>query len=131
MRRLRLFLACLLLVAVPFQGMAAAAMPSCGLPSHEAAGVAVQPAHPHGHGHEHGVSGHRHAGEHAGSPDHQHGPGFADAKCSACAACCIGAAIADATPPAAFSAPSYVVAAPPGVALRMRATPPPDRPPRA
>lgn len=125
MRRLRLFFACLLLVAVPFQGMAAAAMLFCGLPSNETMSVAAQPAHHHEHAAAQALD------DHAGNPEHQHGPGFVDAKCGACAACCWGAAIANDTKLAAFSAPSYVVAMTPSVAMRMRATPPPDRPPRA
>lgn len=125
MRRLRLFLACLLLVAVPFQGMAAAAMLFCGLPPHEAASVAAQPTHHHGH------AAAQVQDDRAAVLDHHDGPGFADAKCSACAACCWGAAVADDMQLAAFPAPSHVVALTPSAAVRMRAMPPPDKPPRA
>ena len=108
MRRLRLILACLLLIAVPLQGMAGAAMLFCETHEHAAA--------------------HDHAG--ASHEQHDHAAGI-DAKCSACAACCHGAVASQALQVPRFSVPSQPIAALPDTVMRVRATPPPDKPPRA
>ena len=108
MRRFRLFLAWLLLAAIPLQGMAAASMLFCGSQAHEAAAA----AHGHDSAHDHGdVASHVHGDAHDGAT-----VGHTDVTCSVCASCCSGAAISEA---AAI------------VAVRLRATPPPDKPPRA
>jgi len=105
----RLMLVWLMLLAIPFQGIASAAMLSC---AHDAAHDAAQvhapaaDAAPAGHCHDNAPQAtpsmhHADAGSHdASSHDH-------DGRCSACAACCMGAAIAPlpaiaAAPPAAM-----------------------------
>ena len=91
----RLFLACLLLLAIPLQGLAAAGMLYCGGAAAHAHGQTAQVA-----GAEHDHRGHQHPGHaHAqAEPQQEAGaaatlPG-ADHKCGACAACCHGVAIA-------------------------------------
>jgi hypothetical protein len=94
-RLARLALMFVLAIALPLQGMAAATMISCGLGEHE-----HDHAHAVSHDH-HGSAGHAHATE-ASSHDtpvaHSH-DGKADLpkgalhKCSACASCCVGAAV--------------------------------------
>jgi len=85
----------LLAIALPMQGMAAATMISCGVGQHEHDG-----AHAVSHRH-HGSAGHDHATEansyetrvahsHVGKADLVEGTLH---KCSACASCCIGAAV--------------------------------------
>ena len=130
--RVRLFLACLLLLAIPLQGLAAAGMLYCG-------GAA---AHAHGHptqaaGAEHDHRGHPHSGhDHAvAEPQQEAGPAAtlpgAGHKCGACAACCHAVAIAAAFQPmAAASAPQAPVAEP-VLHLYSRSAPVPDKPPRA
>jgi hypothetical protein len=114
MRRLRLLLAVLLLVAIPFKGMAAASMLFCGLQHGEARVAAQAPHH-----------------DHASPGDHKHGAVVGDVKCSVCAVCCQGA-VAGATPQVAdCAAPPQALASPHVVAILARATPPPDKPPRA
>jgi hypothetical protein len=126
-RRLRLIFACLLLLALPLQGMAAALKLSCL--AHES-GAAIA-SHLHADG-----AAHHHSDDSATAPgldSHgaEHANHYSDASCSVCAACCHGAMASEtATVPALF-APSDAVTAPLAVAMRLRATPPPDKPPRA
>lgn len=95
----RTLLALLLAVAIPMQGMAAAAMLHCG-PSHHRSAVVQSSAHDDS-AHEH--SGHQvegasveAAGNH-GAGDAPNGLGDASqAKCSACANCCSYAAMPNA-----------------------------------
>lgn len=116
----------LMLLAVPFQGFAAATMLPC-------APATAAPAHQHvldaaAHQHHHAAMQHDQAGADHGAKAHgQHG----DAKCGSCAACCIGAALAPA--PAAGLGP----AAPQSVSIPFDAGPLPsvhptlpERPPR-
>ncbi|MET0983727.1 MAG: hypothetical protein ABWY02_16595 [Telluria sp.] len=136
---LRSLIVWLVLLAVPFQGFASAAMLACG-PGHAApAGLApdvhhgmhdgVHNAAPDMSGHDHAAMTHNmmhdSPGEH-GAPGHGNGH-----TCSACSACSIGAAIAPTVLPAlaahAPPLPSVAVADrhPPSVHLAL-----PERPPR-
>lgn len=113
-----------MLLALPFQGMASAAMLSCAHGSTPAA-VAV-PAHAvaGAEGHCHEQAAQPAADPHADVHDH-------DGRCSACADCCIGAALAPApavmaapsAPPAMFA--SFALHHPAAVDLDL-----PERPPR-
>ena len=97
-----------MLLAIPFQGIAAAAMLSC---AHGA--LQQQAATPAGHCHEAGAPAAVHEAKVTGSDTHgqqhdQHPGEHHDERCSACAACCIGAAMAGAptlpAPPPTLSA---------------------------
>jgi len=87
----------LMLLALPFQGVASAAMSGC------AHGT---PAQQHALGAPALQEGHCHSEEMQAAPP-EHGPGHQsaghdrDGSCSACAACCLGAAMA---PPAKLAA---------------------------
>ena len=91
----RLLLVCLLSLAIPLQGYAAAAMAFCG-PAHARMTAASVDAH---HEHIGGVS--LHAGHDGQAPSHHasmpagddlaHWQQLGDQDCSACAACCAAA----------------------------------------
>lgn len=105
MSRVKIFLLWLCMLAVPVQGMAAALMLACGPdPQTRAAAVSMaaaahageHAAHPHSgmhdrhgaHAHDgHAVLGHHDDGSHHHKVDNQ------AHKCSACASCCVGAAM--------------------------------------
>jgi hypothetical protein len=106
--RFRTVVMCLLMAALPLQGLAAAAMLNCG-PSHhrmatQGTGPDAAPHPAHGADH-HGPASH--AGhEHMGSPtpasaadpsentsDHDPLTKLSQYKCSACASCCLGLAL--------------------------------------
>jgi hypothetical protein len=146
MARLRILIACLLMAALPLQGLAAVTMMLCG--ATVAAAGAAEHHHPgagsaHRAGAAHGVpadavhdaSGHAGHGGHAG---HAHGAD-ADAaassdaghECGICGAGCHSVAIAssaDPVPPALLPMAPRAAAAPP---MHTRTTPVPERPPRA
>jgi len=113
----RSLLVWLMLLALPFQGMASAAMLSC---AHGSTPAAVAGAE----GHCHEQAAQPAADPHADVHDH-------DGRCSACADCCIGAALAPApavmaapsAPPAMFA--SFALHHPAAVDLDL-----PERPPR-
>ena len=104
----------LLLLALPLQGFAAATMINCGPNHHQmfaaSVGVATE-------SHEHAINGHhQHGADAAGdmraatADDGEHGPSsvhhlnrLTKFKCSACAACCMGAAM----PTAALAIASF------------------------
>jgi hypothetical protein len=119
----------LVLLAVPFQGFAAATMLPCA-PAKAAPAHADHATHhggPH-HAMSHEAS-HGHGLVHEGSAAHQH---HADGKCASCSACCVGAAMA----PAALA--SFAVMAPPSLSVPFDAghvpsvhPPVPERPPSA
>lgn len=100
-RLLRIALACLLVIALPAKGLAAASMVFCGAVDHGTAGIAAQHDHAgHGQG-GHDPTGHAHAG-HAdmtaeggstGTPPGHDGMEHPTAKCSVCASCCSVAAL--------------------------------------
>jgi hypothetical protein len=120
--RFRSSLVWLLLLALPLQGFAAAAMLHCG-PSHHRmlAASSVAAAESHMHAHMHATSGHHHGQEtglehgaaDAGTPAAHDLDTLSKFKCSACAACCTGAAM----PTAALFIPSLPPAGTPAVAL--------------
>ena len=100
--RLRLALTWLLLLALPLQGFAAATMINCGPNHHRMMGAAMADTpevQRHGvggqHPHEMSVA----AGHHEGAsndgdaPSVHHLDKLMKFKCSACAACCMGAAM--------------------------------------
>ncbi len=143
MVRLRWFLACLVLLALPLQGALAASMRLC-LPAGEPVAVSAGPGHAadpaaghHHHaaadaagmGHAPGGSGDT-ADAHAGLPDV---PDGADLQhtCDLCAACGHAAALPAVTTPVAAS--TGVVAHPALAPARIdtRGLPVPDKPPRA
>lgn len=137
MPRLRVLLLWLLMLALPLQGMAAAAMVACGLPQPLATGAAHQarPAHAEGHdhaamhAHEAAADGHpahatdQHPGEHAKADDGIH-------TCSVCSACHAAALLNMHLPEQAHALPQ----ASPSmgfVAMASQAPRLPDKPPRA
>ena len=123
MSRVRIFLACLPLLAVPLQGLAAAGMLYCSAAathSHQEMQASA--------GHDH--SAHVHAADDAADapagdlPDAGH-------KCGACASCCNGVAIAAAFRQPAPAPSPQAQAAEPVLHLHSRPPPAPDKPPRA
>ena len=136
----RTLLVWLLLLALPFQGLASAAMLPCaaGMPAPAVAmAVAMTPAMAmDGAAHDHAAmlkataaraqDGHCDAGPNGG-----HHGGEAKSCAASCAACCVGAAMAPAMPPALALTPSHFISIPfraghvPSVDLAL-----PDRPPR-
>jgi hypothetical protein len=86
----------LMLVAIPFQGFASASMITC---------APMQPAAPAAMTHEHCATMaamHHGAPHHAmasdAAPDHSSSHHHTGAKCSTCASCCVGAAMAPSAP---------------------------------
>ncbi|MFZ6644778.1 hypothetical protein ACO0LO_03635 [Undibacterium sp. TJN25] len=106
----RFFLLCMLMLAIPLQGIAAGTMLFCGAGHHQmaadVAGVAnveyAAMAMPQGHEHHH------HAAASAGnaSDHHQSFAAAAKDKCSSCAACCVGAVLLTAFADPTLSRPS-------------------------
>ena len=99
----RFLLTCLLLVALPLKGYAAASMPACG-PDHHSIDATAAQAGPPPPSHEHRANApHHHLaatmhGAHDGhaSPAAEPSPAAdqgAQSKCGTCAPCCIGAAL--------------------------------------
>lgn len=123
MSRLRALFVCLLMLALPFQGFAAAAMVACGLPANDVQHV------------QHAQQSH-HAGDStqvhhdAGAHPHDDGHGGTDHSCSACSVC-HSAALLDM--PWAIEAHPLPDArpAPALQALASLAPTLPDKPPRA
>lgn len=114
----------LLLMALPMQGYAAATMLHCGASS-DRQGVAAASSH-----HDHAAMV---ASTRAELPGHAAHGGHADvskAKCSACAACCMGTGL----PPAAIGFEPRATAPGPEAVVSVPAvvfcTDGPDRPPR-
>lgn len=111
-RRFRTFLLCLLMAALPLQGLAAVLQAACGPAHHDLAAQAGQvhqeSVQAHGHGHD---LGHIHAME---STLQQDLPDDAAGSASTCSACAVCSASAVALPSAA--APGFADFAP-GLAL--------------
>lgn len=137
--RFRTALMWLLLLALPLQGFAAATMINCG-PNHHRMASAAMAATPDAH--EHAASGQHHHPMDAASDHHDAASNDSDApsvhhldklmkfKCSACAACCMGAAMPTADVafkafPPAMTPDSLVLTSHVGFV-----TDGPDRPPR-
>ena len=89
----RLFLLCIMFVAIPFQGFAAAAMVNCNTEHHH---VLPGEQHDHDHAqvgqHEHQHSSNDKVSNHSVSKASPVTKVMKD-KCSACASCCVGAAL--------------------------------------
>ncbi|MGJ7507203.1 hypothetical protein [Variovorax sp. GT1P44] len=135
MSRVRMFLMWLMMLAVPFQGYAAASMALCGA---QQPGAAVAMAdHPGAHSAHAGMSdhtAHHHDAAPQAEPDtgtntaHPHGDGVA--KCSTCVAC-HAVALTDSIQVALLHALPQADLAEPASAMAKRATGVPDKPPRA
>lgn len=148
MVRFRLLLACLLMAALPLQGLAAVSMMLCG---GGGGGAAAAQAHAH---HATGAPGsphtadlvqdasipHDHAGHEAqaGHAGHSHDAvaedgiaTHADHKCGICGAGCHSVAITSASVAVQVSVMPQAPLAPPSPAVHTRTTPVPERPPRA
>jgi len=118
-----------MLLALPFQAVASAAMLTCAHATiqpaaHAMTAMAHDAAGPDGHCH---AAADQAADRHPAAIDHHN----ADGRCSACADCCLGAALAPA--PAPFATPSAAL----GVLIGALARHParvdlalPERPPR-
>ena len=110
-RAIRTFLSCLIMLAIPLHGFAAASMIFCG-PHHAALAQRADSAH-HDHGEDH-AHHHPHAAP-ATDADETGLAGFVkffSVKCSACAACCSLSAMPATPMPALNFLPSISVAVP-------------------
>ena len=149
---MRSLLIWLLVLALPAQGVAVAAMVGCGL-RHQAAVVAggaaqVPHAHPHAHPHPHDAAGRAaHDFHHAAVPAPTGDAGDASAssgpapdataavaadshKCSACASCCSAGAILNTVPSLPMPEFAALVFADWVASVAPFAVDGPDRPPR-
>ena len=137
MSTLRIFLAWLVLAALPLQGFAAATMLFCGQ-VRSPSGQSVS-GHPHAvaeaTGHDHGVHDHGAANPHASDGDEggpaQDDPADAGHACAVCAACSNVVALVDYQPPLPVTASPGADLPQPAVRILARASPRPDKPPRA
>ena len=129
MSRFRLFLAWLIVAAIPLQGMAAASMLFCGTGDHHApAQVVAAGADQHDH------SQHSHAGDvPATKAAHDSGKQLPDVahKCSVCASCCNSVAITEVPQLVAFAPVPQADLAEPFVLIHARPSQVPYKPPRA
>lgn len=132
---LRFLLACLLSLAIPVQGYAAAALRFCGpVPEHvetAAAGGHHDHAGQGDHAHHHDAAAHDDAAPPVADPAGWPGlQGLADHDCSACAACCAAAML----PATILKLPDAAPGASPLPRVRQAAaaffTGGPERPPR-
>jgi hypothetical protein len=139
MSRFRLFLAWLILAAIPLQGLAASSMLFCGMGGHHAPSqVASAQAHLASSGssasvgHDH--SKHSHASDvQAKKAAHNAGKKLPDAahKCAVCASCCNIVAIFDFPQLAAIAPVPQAELAEPFLLIHARPSQVPDKPPRA
>ncbi len=121
---LRLVIACLVMAALPLQGIAAASMLFCG--SQAAARVAEAASH---HGHHTSMDAAVH--DHAPAADDAHSADAQEHSCPICAACSQAQAVGEFDSlPLAAPAPSAEPSQPP-VRVSSRALTLPDKPPRA
>jgi hypothetical protein len=153
MSLVRLIVAWLLMAALPMQGMAAASMLFCGQGGGAVTGAAshgshgAQPGHQsgdpaaHDHGHHaaaaaaHGHDGHGDVAHGpaagAGHDDPDHASAGGDHSCPICASCCNIVALAE-HPPLSFAPDAAAAQLPqPAAHILSRASPRPDKPPRA
>lgn len=136
MSRFRLFLAWLIVAAIPLQGLAASSMLFCGPGQHPAQVAAAHadlhsPGGPASKGHDH--SGHSHAGDVQAKKTDSAGkklPGAAH-KCAVCASCCNLVAITEFPSLATFAPAPQADLAEPFVLIHARPSQVPDKPPRA
>jgi hypothetical protein len=139
MSRFRLFLAWLIVAAIPLQGLAAASMLFCGTVGHHSpAQVAVAQADHGSHAaaaiEQHDHSRHSHAAQvedqtTAGNADQQFPDGAH--KCPVCASCCHGVAITGILHLAVTAPAPQAELAEPFVLIHARPSSVPDKPPRA
>jgi len=135
---MRLLLACLVMLAIPLQGFAAATMLFCGAGNgHHAAAAPTGAQHDH-RGHVHPVSD-----AHASHTEVQAkmAPDFPDAtaktpagtvhKCGVCSSCCHLVAITESVPLVRIALVPHADIAAPVVAVQNRPVRVPDKPPRA
>lgn len=122
----RFLLILMLLCALPLQGFAAASMLRCA-PSHHGSTQMDQPAHAAGTG---SVQGHMHHGHHGVAADVDGTPAHGKYGCSACAACCIGGALASPAPLLPASAHLHERPLPVPQPAAAFITEGPERPPR-
>ncbi len=132
---LRTLWICLLLLALPVQGFAAARMTQCG-PSHdrlqhtpasdhgEAEAMHAHEQHAHHHSHHHAASQADEASNDATTPPAKH-------HCSACASCCVGMALPSSTPVVITPAEAVIHVAASGAAEPIFLTSGLERPPRS
>lgn len=116
---------CLLALALPVQGFAAAQMMPCG-PAHESMHDARMHAHEPAHDHGDQVALHAHADAAAQDPSSP----LAQHSCSACAACCVGMALPSSAPVLAAPAESAMRDTAGGAAEPVFLTSGLERPPR-
>ena len=128
MSRIRLLLAWLVVAAIPLQGFASASMLFCGMDALQQqvqVQVQVQGEHDHAaHGHTKTVTKEAQADADAQLPDAAH-------TCGVCASCCHSPAISQTDAPLATASLPQAKAAEPFVLIHRRASPVPDKPPRA
>jgi hypothetical protein len=129
----RLVVACLMMIALPLQGLAAASMLFCGTGQAQHAAISSSDARA-SVGHDHAAHMHSAEQTHADAHQVQEGkPGSlpdAGHKCGVCAACCHGAAIAGFSATPLVPPPPQANLAEPFVLIHARAASVPDKPPR-
>lgn len=123
LHRLRFALMCLLLLALPLQGYAAATMLNCG-PNHAAA-ASVDAHHA-----QHQATGDHGASPHDAGQGHHLADGVTKTKCSACASCCVGVALPASALVFAAASPAVAPVALFPIGPIGFTTSGPDRPPR-
>lgn len=138
MLRLRFLLAWFLMAAIPMQGFAAASMLFCGMGTEHvhAVGASQPSSDPH---HMQGAmqdehSSHHHAAAEShgnATPDLEQVASDSSHKCSICAACCNSVAIVGLELVINAAPAPKTKLAEPVVLILARATPVPDKPPRA
>ena len=142
MSRLRTLLLCFLMLALPFQGFAAAAMVACAMPKAATAHAGAEARH-HGDMHQHAQHGagthdaapHMHGDQatdptHAGSHDLQADGSSGDHKCNICSVCHASAVVDTHVAIQAHALPEGSPAMRPR-AMASLAPSLPDKPPRA
>lgn len=134
MSRFRLFLAWLIVAAIPLQGLAAASMLFCGAGEHHAqgqvakadqlssAGATIDHQDHSNHSHADDVPIQDATGKKL--PDVTH-------KCPVCASCCSNVAITESPQLATLGPVPQAALAEPFVLIHARPSPVPDKPPRA
>jgi hypothetical protein len=138
MSRFRLFLAWLIVAAIPLQGLAASSMLFCGMGQHHAPTQPVAPqadmdarGNTASAGHDH--SKHSHVSDGQAKKTDNAGkklPGTAH-KCAVCASCCNIVAITEFPTLVAFAPVPQAELAEPFVLIHARPSQVPDKPPRA
>lgn len=135
----RIFIAWLIAAALPLQGIASASMLLCGQPAPAAAAV-HEDAAAHADHHAHGHASHAlpdEADSQPGlapavdEPQASVAPGHHDHSCSICASCCHVMALAETVAPLVASESPSTALGQPSAPVTTRASPLPDKPPRA